>query len=180
MTSPDHTANLLGALSLVVADRMTDAAADVVGHSLTAATALSALHQFLDRPSVDVLRRVLGLTHSGTVRLVDRLEADGYVARRPGADGRSVAISLTAKGKRVGARVTAARSTVLGGVLATLTEAERAALDSTVAKLLAGMKRGPGATRWICRLCDLDACGRADGHCPFVPGAAAPPHSPTS
>jgi hypothetical protein len=33
--------------------------------------------------------------------------------------------------------------------------------------------RGPGATRWMCRLCDLDACGRADGSCPVERAAAA-------
>jgi DNA-binding MarR family transcriptional regulator len=173
LTERDHTANLLGALSLVVADRMTDSVAEAAGRSLTAATALSALCQFLDGPSVDLLRQVLGLTHSGTVRLVDRLAADGYLTREPGVDGRSVTISLTAKGKRVGERVSAARGEVLGGVLATLTEAERAALDGVVAKLLAGLKRGPGATRWICRLCDLQACGRAEGRCPFVPASSS-------
>jgi rubrerythrin len=26
---------------------------------------------------------------------------------------------------------------------------------------------------WICRLCDLGACGRAEGHCPAASAAAA-------
>ena len=164
----EHTANVLGALSLVVADRMTDSVADAAGHSVTAATALSALYHFLDRPSIDRLRQVLGLTSSGTVRLVDRLEADGYVARGPGADGRSTAISLTAAGRAAAAQVSTARGTVLAGVLSTLSAQERNALESIASRLLVGMMRGPGATRWICRLCDTDACGRRRGQCPIA------------
>src|SRR6266581_9670714 len=91
----DQTANLLGALSLMIADRMADVMAGAGGRPESAAAALSALLHFLDRPSVDLLRQVLGLTSSGTVRLLDRLEEAGYVQRGPGTDGRSASISLT-------------------------------------------------------------------------------------
>ena len=40
-------------------------------------------------------------------------------------------------------------------------------------KILAGLIRPPGATRWTCRLCDLDACGRPQGHCPVYEAAKA-------
>src|ERR1700743_1477195 len=92
----DHDANLVGALALAVSDRTGAAMAEAAGVSETAATALSALHHFLERPSVDQLRRVLGLTSSGTVRLVDSLAKAGYVRRRPGPDARSTDITLTA------------------------------------------------------------------------------------
>src|SRR5260370_23540891 len=117
----DRTANVLGALALVISDRIDDAVSDAAGHSQTAATALSALYHFIDRPTVDRLGQVLGLTHSGTVRLVDRLEDDGWVVRGRGADGRSVAISLTARGRRAAALVAAARAAVLSEVTAVLT-----------------------------------------------------------
>ena len=32
--------------------------------------------------------------------------------------------------------------------------------------MLAGLIRGPGATRWMCRLCDTGACRGAEGGCP--------------
>ena len=73
-------------------DRLSEAVAAPAWHSQSAAAALSALSHFLDGPSIDVLRQVLGLTSSGTVRLVDRLEAEGSVTRRPGVDGRSVPV----------------------------------------------------------------------------------------
>ncbi|HEY2674032.1 MAG TPA: MarR family transcriptional regulator [Rugosimonospora sp.] len=173
MTSLEREANLLGTLAQVVTDRTTDAIAAAAGHSETAATALSALRHFLDRPTIDQLRQVLGLTSSGTVRLVDRLVEAGYVTREPGIDGRSTAVLLTRQGRRVADRVSAARAGVLNGALAGLSPADRATLERLMGEVLAGFVRGRGATRWMCRLCDTGACGREEGHCPVANAALA-------
>jgi len=162
----DQTANLLGALSLMIADQMADAMADAGGRPESAAAALSALLHFLDRPTVDLLRQVLGLTSSGTVRLVDRMADSGYVQRGPGSDGRSTSVTLTGAGLVAAERVAAARAEVLEGALAGLTDADRDALRRILGTMLAGLIRGPGATRWMCRLCDTGACRGADGGCP--------------
>jgi DNA-binding MarR family transcriptional regulator len=162
----DRTGNLLGALSLVIADRTADAMAEAGGRPESAAAALSALLHFLDRPSVDQLRQVLGLTSSGTVRLLDRLEEAGYLRRGPGADGRSAAISLTEDGRAAAQRVAVARAGVLDGALDVLSPAERQAFDRLAGKVLTGLIRGPGATRWICRLCDTATCRGPAGGCP--------------
>jgi DNA-binding MarR family transcriptional regulator len=166
-----RTGNLLGALSLAVADRTTAAAGHALGQSESAAVALSALHHFLEDPSVDLLGRVLGLTSSGTVRLLDRLQQTGYVTRRPGRDGRSISVRLTASGKRAAERVSAARAAVLEDALSDLAPAERHALDELVSRLLVGLIREPGARRWTCRLCDTTACGRDAGRCPVATAA---------
>jgi hypothetical protein len=47
-----------------------------------------------------------------------------------------------------------------------LSPAERATFERLAGKLLVGMMRGPGATRWICRLCDTGVCRAAAGGCP--------------
>jgi len=112
----DRPANVFGALSLVVADQAADATAAAAGRSESAAAALSALLHFLDGPSVDRLRQVLGLTSSGTVRLLDRLAESGYVRRDPGADGRSTSVVLTESGTRAAARVSLARAAVRAAV----------------------------------------------------------------
>jgi DNA-binding MarR family transcriptional regulator len=163
---PDQTANLLGALSLVIADRMADAMAEAGGRPESGAAALSALLHFLDRPAVDQLRQVLGLTSSGTVRLVDRMAESGYVQRGPGADGRSTSVSLTAIGRAAAEQVAAARAGVLLGALGGLSPAERETLRELMSKMLAGLIRGPGAVRWMCRLCDTGICRGAEGGCP--------------
>ncbi len=168
-----HTENLMGALALVIADRTTDAIEDSSRQSPTAAAALSALHQFLGTPSIDLLRQVLGLTSSGTVRLVDRLEDAGYVTRRAGSDGRLTLIQLTAPGRRAASRVSSARSSVLREALSVLSPDERRTLDAIAARLLVGLMRGPGAVRWMCRLCDVTACGRDQGRCPVATAASS-------
>ena len=170
----DRAANLLGALSLVVADREADATAAAAGRSESGAAALSALLHFLDRPSVDLLRRVLGLTSSGTVRLLDRLADSGYIRREPGTDGRSTSVTLTDAGKTAAHQVTQARARVLTGALAALSPAERATFEQLASKMLVGMRRGPGATRWICRLCDIGVCRGAGRGCPFRSDARDP------
>jgi DNA-binding MarR family transcriptional regulator len=167
----DRTGNLLGALSLAVTDRTSAAVGGAAGQSESAAVALSALHHFLDDPPVDLLRQVLGLTPSGTVRLVDRLQDAGYVTRREGRDGRSVSLRLTASGRRAAERVSRARGEVLEDALLGLAPAERQAFDKVVSRVLVGLIRGPGATRWMCRLCDTTACGRKDGRCPVANAA---------
>jgi DNA-binding MarR family transcriptional regulator len=167
VTASARLANLLGALSLALSDRMLEAPAGTAGLSGTAMAALSALDQFLERPTVDQLSRVVGLTQSGGVRLVDRLEGAGLVRRDPGPDRRTALITLTPSGQRAARAVATARLQMLGTALAPLSEDEEEALAPLIGRLLVGLMREPGATRWICRMCDLSACGRPDGHCPI-------------
>lgn len=161
-----HDANVLGALALVLHDRMTEAIAGAAGQPESGAAALSMLANFIAEPRVGLLHQILGLTPSGAVRLVDRLQADGYVDRGPGPDGRSTTVQLTAEGRDTARRVAEARAAVLEEALAPLSAAQRAALDELLSLILAGLVRGPGARRWTCRLCDAQACGHADGRCP--------------
>ena len=173
MTALDRQANLLGALALVITDQSAEAVAAAAGQSVSAAAALSALHHFLDRPTLDRLRRVLGLTPSGAVRLVDRLADAGLVTRGAGGDGRSRSIVLTEAGQRAAERITAARAALLTGALDGLSPAERETLHALLGRVMATIVRGKEGGAWICRLCDLDACGRATGHCPAATAAAA-------
>ncbi|MHB8190551.1 MAG: MarR family winged helix-turn-helix transcriptional regulator [Ferrimicrobium sp.] len=162
-----RAANLLGALVLTIGDRLDETLVATVGHSQSAAAMLSALEQFLEAPGVEGLSEVLGLSQSGTVRLVDRLERDGYVRRGPGADARSVTVILTSAGRRAAQRAREQRMALLMGLLDPLDESERHSFAETIGRVLVGMMREPGAVRWTCRLCDLGACKRADGQCPL-------------
>jgi DNA-binding MarR family transcriptional regulator len=168
-----HAPNVLGALMLGTSDRMAEAVQAELGLSETAAAALSALNQFLDLPAVDQLAKVVGLTQSGGVRLVDRLERDGLVRRGAGTDRRSASVSLTSAGRRLAQKVETTRLQLLSDVAAPLSAEERDTLAGLAGRMLVGMMREPGATRWICRLCDLAACGRPAGHCPVEQAARA-------
>ena len=173
MTALDRQANLLGALALVITDQSAQAVAAAAGQSVSAAAALSALHHFLDRPTLDQLHKVLGLTPSGAVRLVDRLAGAGLVTRGTGDDGRSRSVVLTDTGKRAAQQVTMARAALLSSVLDELSAAARETLHSLMSRIMASVVGSKEGGAWICRLCDLDACGRASGHCPTASAAAA-------
>ena len=173
MTALDRQANLLGALAQVITDQAAQAAAAAAGQSVSAAAAVSALHHFLDRPTLDQLHKVLGLTPSGAVRLIDRLAQAGLVTRGAGDDGRSRSVALTDVGKRVAEQVTAARAALLTSLLDELSPAERETLHALMSRIMADVVRSKEGGAWICRLCDVEACGRASGHCPAANAAAA-------
>lgn len=157
---------------LALSDRTGEATREAAGGSGELAAALSSLEDFLTSPTIGLLRQVLGLTPSGAVRLTDRLESLGFVHRSAGEDARSRHVALTPAGHRAARKVRRARADVLESALAPLSSVELAQLDALLAKTLRGLKREPGATRWTCRLCDTKACGRDEGRCPFVEGAA--------
>jgi DNA-binding MarR family transcriptional regulator len=169
-------ANLLGAWSLAVSDRITAAAAAAAGRGGQAPAALVALDQFAEGSRIEELSAVLGLTHSATVRLVDALVSDGHAARRRrGGDRRAVAIRLTPSGRAAARRIIRARGQAVQGVLAGLTPTERRSLTTMAEHLTAALTTlrleqraagEPPAGGWMCRLCDFEACGRPDGRCP--------------
>jgi DNA-binding MarR family transcriptional regulator len=70
-------------------------------------------------------------------RLLDKLEAKGFVRRVPGSDRRSARLELTPKGRRVHAEINAAQVKVLNGLLRGFTHAEARALESFLRRMLA-------------------------------------------
>jgi len=167
----DQAANLLGALGSAIADRVRAAATEAAGGALNDASALSALLHFLDDPRIDRLAQVLGLTSSGTVRLVDRLQRQGLVQRSAGVDARATTVALTAAGRARAEEISRARTAVLERALAALSPAERDQLGELAGKVLVGVIRPPSAYGWMCRLCDTGRCGRPDGRCPVANAA---------
>jgi MarR family transcriptional repressor of emrRAB len=148
--------NLLAALALAVDDEVRRATEQAVAYGASAPAALVTLRA---EPglSIEQLRNALGLTHSGGVRLVDRLAADGHLERVPGF-GRQVALELTASGRRLAGQILAARARALDRVLEPLEESQRRQLAALIEPMLRGLV-GSEAHSWqICRMCDTDAC----------------------
>ena len=174
-------ANLLNAAAIGLNDELEAAAGDH-GLDLKAATALIALLDFTPSDSVRRLSQVIGLTHSGAVRLVDRLAAADYVRRSPGDDMRSLKVALTREGRTVALGLRQRREdaaiTALAGVSRTKCEELTRACEAIIANLteqrLAIRASGGVPTGGaLCRLCDFGACGRASGLCPAASTAAA-------
>lgn len=153
-------ANWLGALSTAVDHSIADAGAAYMGSQMSA---LLTLLYFSDT-SVGELGRILGLTGSGAVRLLDRLEHDGFVERHPG-QGRSVTVRLTDDGQHLASNLQRRRLCAIEDMLAQLTEDERRQLGTLVAKLLRHAELSPERAKTVCRLCDHHMCEGAG--CPI-------------
>ncbi|MDQ1397779.1 MAG: hypothetical protein QOG64_3038 [Acidimicrobiaceae bacterium] len=168
-----HLVNVLGAFALALADRVSDATEAASNLGGAAPAAIVALQQFLGGRTTEDLAQATGLTHSGAVRLVDRLVDAGFVERRPGRDGRSRAIVLTASGRTLSRRLTAARARAIESTLEDLNTEDRRVLLPLVDALIATMtsqrldaRTAGDGPAWLCRLCDFGSCGRPRGLCP--------------
>jgi hypothetical protein len=62
---------------------------------------------------------------------------------------------------------------VLAAAMAVLSSAERDTLHVLMGRLMTAVVAHKDGGAWICRLCDLGACGRDAGRCPTANAAAA-------
>jgi DNA-binding MarR family transcriptional regulator len=157
--------NLLGALSLTMADRLRSVGA---GHGMSASeqAALVTLLAHPDRP-VSWLGEVLGLTSSGVTRLVDRVVERGWVTRSPGSDARQRRLRLTASGTKRARALLREREAVLGEAVGRLSDADRAGLERLLARLVGDLAQDNLPALRTCRLCDREACRSAGQACPL-------------
>jgi len=159
-----RTANLLGAAVLGLHDTLREAVERKSGRAGEAPAALCALgHQ--PGLSNDRLSSLLNLTHTGTVRLIDRLVADGLVDRRPAPhDKRGVALHLTKAGQRARHEILQSRFAALRPLFEALSQRDQKNLANLLGKLLVAVSRDDTHKLRICRLCDGPACG----NCPIL------------
>lgn len=170
----DTTVNLLGALGVAVADRIQEGAEQVAGHGGQAAAALVSIGM-LPGLTIGDLAGVIGLTHPGTVRLVDRLVQEDLVWKAPAEnDARALALKLTPLGKQRRRDILAQRAKHLQPLLEAFNPAERRQFDALLRKLLGSLTITRRQAYTICRYCDAGPCFRND--CPVdmaCPEAAA-------
>ena len=154
--------NLLGALALAVTDRVEASTQKVLGRSGETPSAI-VLIGLEPGMSNDRLRQVLGITHAGAVRLVDRLVADGLVERRRGQDGRAVALHLTRRGFKRRDQMLSQRLEAIQPALDVLSAEEKEQFVALLHKVLAGLQGSELENATICRMCDARVCS----DCPF-------------
>jgi len=153
----EFAANLLGVVGLAVAERIERTAREILAHAGETSAALVVIGYGFG-PSNDQLKRVLGLSHPGTVRLVDRLVADDLVVRKRGTDKRAVALFLTDRGKQYRARLLKQRLAAIQPLLDPLSANQKAEFTELLRTILAGMDTSDLERRHLCRLCDDSVC----------------------
>jgi DNA-binding MarR family transcriptional regulator len=156
--------NLLGALSVAVGDGMDEAFDEACAVGDSAPAALILIHENPDT-RIEGLARYLALSHSGTVRLVDRLEGRGWVARENCDDRRAVVLALTEDGERVATRLQKSRHGSLSRALSGIDAFDRQILERLVSRMLVNLVPDKAAADRTCRYCDGAACDQAG--CPL-------------
>ena len=149
--------NLIGALSVIAADRIGDAVFEAYprgGETPAALTAIGAAPGL----TVSALQAVLRLSQPGAVRLVDRLVADGLAERRSGEDARQSLVHLTPKGRRLRRKILDARHDAISGITAPLSRKERDAFTSLLNRILGPYPSCEMDKYQACRMCDQSAC----------------------
>ena len=104
------------------------------------------------------LSTVLKMSHSGCLRLIERLELAGYVERRDGRNKREKAIHLNAAGEQMRSDLLSARQSAAWEILSNLDPAERNAMRTFVLRMLDRMEPEGLGKDGLCRLCDRLTC----------------------
>jgi len=159
-----RTANLLGATALAVTDLSLGDATRAAGVSASGAAALVVLSASPGLSVTELGRRV-GLSQSAAARMVDSMEANRLVRRRPGI-GRAVTVEPTQAGRRSARRLLDAREGPLTEAVSALDEQDQEALAGLLAKLLARLYDEVGDNELMCRLCDRPSCTTGSATCP--------------
>jgi MarR family transcriptional regulator, negative regulator of the multidrug operon emrRAB len=151
-----RTANLVGALAGAIGDRLQQRQK---AHPNETDSSLAALNLLSGFGCTNVeLSQAMKLSHPATVRLVDKLEAVGWVEGRPGEDRRSVSLWLTAAGRKRVRQIARERGAALAKIVDRLSDQQRDHLDDIAQTLLRSMTTSELEAAFICRLCDDGAC----------------------
>ena len=156
-TSKSRLTNLATAFALRLSDRVTD-----ISDTLMPRHETGRAIAYIGRTKGGTVRSLsqhIGLSHAAAVRLVDRLSHDRLV-RRQGSDTdrRAVALTLTDNGMAVYHAMLALTSDVIERALLPLSDLEKDALASAMAKVLANLETTPVEAAQGCRFCDVAGC----------------------
>jgi DNA-binding MarR family transcriptional regulator len=153
MAEAEPTLDLLGAAALAISAAVWAA----LGLEQSDAAALNVV---LAEPGISIrgLSEVLGLSHSAAVRVADRLQGRGLITREGAGPGRTIAVTVTDRGRRQAAGAVARRAAVLQRATSGLTAAQRQSLHGLLQKVVLNLAADQAAIDRVCRLCDQQRC----------------------
>ena len=150
--------NIFGAFALMISDDIVRATSSRAPEAGPAASALALLAH---KPglSIRMLSVGVGLSHAGTVRLVDRLAAEGLIERREhSTDGRTRSLYLTPAGEVASDAVLASRDQVIAEGLSILNSDDLKILCDIAERVLRDRLENLEQSFRICRLCCYEGC----------------------
>jgi DNA-binding MarR family transcriptional regulator len=148
--------NVLAAWAIAISDGVRAAVEQATGMAGSGPAALVAI---VADPgmSIDELRRVLDLTHPGTVRLVDRLVEKGWIRRQQGI-GRTMLLVPTRMGTKAERRLAAAREQAVKELLSAMPNGDVHTVAGLVEPVLGSAITDVDSMRRLCRLCNRKVC----------------------
>lgn len=149
--------NAFGGLVVGVSDVVTRTMTEKTGLDEVTTVALLAVHT---RPgqSVGALAQLLGTTHSGGVRIVNRMHHAGLVDRRPGPDGRTAALHATGRGDELSVTALEVRRAALSDLMSNLAPVQVEALTGLIDDLAPALARTRAEAQRVCRMCEHAVC----------------------
>ncbi|HZV73781.1 MAG TPA: MarR family transcriptional regulator [Conexibacter sp.] len=153
VSAPDPALDLVGAAALAISESVW--AAFPPERSDGAALNVVMAHPGI---SIGALARILGLSHSATVRVVDRLGAHGLLTRGMPGPGRTVPLATTSLGRRRARQTMARRARVLERATAGFSAEERETLIDLLSRAARSLAGDQTDIDRACRLCDQRRC----------------------
>lgn len=114
--------------------------------------------------SVSDVAQMIRLSHSGAVRIVDRLQRAALIERHTGQDRRQVSLVTTGWGADTASASLDARARMIRTRLQRLDNSELRDLERLLSKLMDGSASDRGEAWRICKACDHSVCRGDD--CP--------------
>lgn len=158
MKDEKYISNLIGAFATSVSTAVESKVLTLGGRSLSHETALVAINNHPNE-TIDVLSKVLALSHSGAVRLINTLEQEGLVARyKSTQDARSVVLRTTQQGAERVKIILNSRESVILKVLEHFTDEQKKQFSGLLESAMANLTDKQIEARRICRMCDEGVC----------------------
>jgi DNA-binding MarR family transcriptional regulator len=137
---------------------------DESGHSSARpepdSTILLAIHAH-SGVSIGRIAAMVRLSHSGAVRVVDRLQSAGDVLRAQGSDRRNVSLRLTEHGRVRAERILEDQKSTVEARLKQLSPSDTQRLEIILRQLLDGVAENPLQAWRLCRNCDHGICEKS-------------------
>ncbi|NRA72806.1 MAG: MarR family transcriptional regulator [Gammaproteobacteria bacterium] len=158
MKDKKYISNLIGAFSTMVSSKIEIGISELGGRSLSHEIALVVIHNHPNE-TIDVLSKVLGLTHSGTVRLINTLENEGFVQRHKSEkDARSVVLSVTSAGSIRVQSILDSREKVTLKLLESFDETQKQDFLNLLEIAMGNLTGEKIQALQICKLCNEGVC----------------------
>lgn len=157
-TTMQGAANWLGTLAVLIQDRVEARWQDELDLSPMSAAALVQVEQEAGC-AIELVATRIGLSHSATVRLIDKLAERDLVAKDRGRqDARQQSLKLTKPGKKLAAQLHQIRNQVTDDLLGLVPAAQAEALGATIAAILHRAVKTKQEGDTVCRVCDEGRC----------------------